>query len=150
MKTLSIDQKHQIGEDKLFKKYYTETSQQTSKNCSDFCSSRVDFSFGCVPKPSRNNRAVVSNEAPDFFDDTTILWEKYEAAKQESENLKKLVDIEWELFKVYESRLAEKNPNYFFNVLIQKEMPIINIKDYKKGNPQPHPSKGWGFLCFKI
>lgn len=131
--------------DKLFKKYYTETSQQTSKNCSDFCSSRVDFSFGCVPKPSRNNRAAVANEAPDFFDDTTILWEKYEVAKRESENLDELVDIEWKLFKVYESRLAEKNPNYFFNVLIQKDMPIINIKDYN-----PKDGQNCSCLCYWV
>ena len=81
------------------------------------------FSFNCKPP-------APDNEIPVYFDDTTILWEKYKETLKDTTNLEELVKIQWQLFKVYENRLPDKNPNYLINVQLHAEMPIINIKHY--------------------
>tara|TARA_B100001094_G_scaffold77954_1_gene74291 strand:+ start:4446 stop:6698 length:2253 start_codon:yes stop_codon:yes gene_type:complete len=122
--------------EELFKKYYTDTNEQNKKNCANTGSSRQLFSFNCKsPGPD--------NEVPVYFDDTTILWEKYKETLKDTTNLEELVKIQWQLFKVYENRLPDKNPNYLINVQLHAEMPIINIKHYN-----PKDGENCSVLCY--
>ena len=122
--------------EELFKKYYIDTNEQNNKNCANTGSSRQLFSFNCKPPGP-------DNEVPVYFDDTTILWGKYKETLKDTTNLEELVKIQWQLFKVYENRLPDKNPNYLINVQLHAEMPIINIKHYN-----PKDGENCSVLCY--